>query len=543
MTTVQTTKEREFTCPPFQECQASAGQALEDFVEKFQTKEDAEEVAFDLANDCRDLKKNKVALAIYQKVAESWPGTDEAIDSQTNTAKLYISLKDDPNAEAAIGRLLTDFDQHNLIIRSIEDVANAWVEARRHEKAGELYKYIVKHWASGEWAVEAQTRLARMYIQIGDYEKADASAAELIESFSNAEGIAAAVEDVADMYQMVGSQAKSYPLHRYVVEHWPEHERAIWCQMKAIMSQLRLGDLAKAEEDLGSLLSDFAGNKELGPAVHEVVEEYRNTGAYKEGRELFAYIMENWDETPDTVLELQVGVALQSIKLGELDKADAAVRKLIADYNEHPRIAKALSQIAEEHLYAKNYENGIELWELIESQYTSLDFASKDEVPYLLATCYERSGDYNRAIEYYEQMLERYPHNKFACRVPYRLGMIYMRGKTDYQAAIYWFDKQNRLYDNELLGSRALRHQAHIYSYKLKDYENAKACYERYVTDYPNGESIWGMTCNLARCYEKLGIPQEAVRFYELAMSETTNPALINKTRERISVLQEGEEQ
>ena len=208
-------------------------------------------MAFDLANDCRDLKKNKVALAIYQKVAESWPGTDEAIDSQTNTAKLYISLKDDPNAEAAIGRLLTDFDQHNLIIRSIEDVANAWVEARRHEKAGELYKYIVKHWASGEWAVEAQTRLARMYIQIGDYEKADASAAELIESFSNAEGIAAAVEDVADMYQMVGSQAKSYPLHRYVVEHWPEHERAIWCQMKAIMSQLRLGDLAKAEEDLG----------------------------------------------------------------------------------------------------------------------------------------------------------------------------------------------------------------------------------------------------------------------------------------------------
>jgi hypothetical protein len=54
-----------------------------------------------------------------------------------------------------------------------------------------------------------------MYVEIGDYEKADAAAAELIESFSNAEGIAAAVEDVADMYQMAGSQGKSYPLHRY----------------------------------------------------------------------------------------------------------------------------------------------------------------------------------------------------------------------------------------------------------------------------------------------------------------------------------------
>jgi hypothetical protein len=137
-----------------------------------------------------------------------------------------------------------------------------------------------------------------MYVKIGDYEKADAATAKLMESFSNAEGIAAAIEDVADKYQMAGSQAKSYPLHRYVVEHWPGHERAIWCQMKAIMSQLRLGDLPKAEQELGSLLNGFAGHKELGPVVHEVVEEYRDTGAHVEGRELYAYLLENWDETP-----------------------------------------------------------------------------------------------------------------------------------------------------------------------------------------------------------------------------------------------------
>ena len=67
---------------------------------------------------------------------------------------------------------------------------------------------------------------------------------KLIERFSGNEGIpgapgssiAAAVEDAADMYQMEGSQAKSYPLHKYVVGHWPAHERAIWCQMKAIIA-------------------------------------------------------------------------------------------------------------------------------------------------------------------------------------------------------------------------------------------------------------------------------------------------------------------
>ncbi|MHC4648014.1 MAG: hypothetical protein ACYTBJ_21350, partial [Planctomycetota bacterium] len=116
---------------------------------------------------------------------------------------------------------------------------------------------------------------------------------------------------------------KSYPLHRYVVEHWPGDERAIWCQMKAANSRIAALDLAGAEAELGNLLNDFAGHEKLGEAVHEVVEEYRDAGLYEESRGLFAYLLENWDETADTMLELQVGVALQSIKLREWDKADA----------------------------------------------------------------------------------------------------------------------------------------------------------------------------------------------------------------------------
>jgi predicted Zn-dependent protease len=70
--------------------------------------------------------------------------------------------------------------------------------------------------------------------------------------------------------------------------------------------------------------------------VHEVVEEYRDTGAHEEGRALFNYLLEGWSASGETMLELQVGVALQSIKLGELDKANAALEKLIADYNDNP---------------------------------------------------------------------------------------------------------------------------------------------------------------------------------------------------------------
>ncbi|MHC4334704.1 MAG: tetratricopeptide repeat protein, partial [Planctomycetota bacterium] len=116
-----------------------------------------------------------------------------------------------------------------------------------------------------------------------------------------------------------------------------------------------------------------------------------------EARELFAYLLENWDETPDTMLELQVGIALQSIKLREPNKADAAVQKLIGDYNDHPKIAKALFQIAEQHYYAWNYTKGIEVLELIQTRYPEKDFPAKSEAPFVLAICYQRVKEWDKA--------------------------------------------------------------------------------------------------------------------------------------------------
>ena len=362
----------------------------------------------------------------------------------------------------------------------------------------------------------------------------------MIESFSNAEGIAAAVEDVADMYQMAGSHAKSYPLHRYVVEHWPGNERAIWCQMKATMSQLRLGDLAKAEQELGSLLSGFAGHKELGPAVHEVVEEYRDTGAHEEGRELFHYLLENWDETPDTMLELQVGIALQSIKLGELDKGDAAVQKLIADYNDHPKIGKALFQIAEQHYYARNYSNGIEVLELIQTRYPEKDFPARSEAPFVLAVCYQRVKEWDKAIENYERTLKEYPKSYYASWCPYHVAWIYHHRKVDYDKAIYWYRQQTKLYPEDSFAGMALFDMGCIYTHKLKEYEKGAEVCQQYLDEWPGGLDEWGCLSNLARCHEHLGKTEKAIEVLWEAHEKGKTPGLRKAALRRIEGLTEG---
>ncbi|MHC4154529.1 MAG: tetratricopeptide repeat protein, partial [Planctomycetota bacterium] len=312
------------------------------------------------------------------------------------------------------------------------------------------------------------------------------------------------------------------------------------CQMKAIMAQLRLSDLAKAEEELGNLLSGFAGNKELGPVVHEVVEEYRNTGAHEEGRELFAYLLENWDETPDTMLELQVGIALQSIKLREPNKVEAAVERLMADYNDHPKIAKGLFQIAEEHYYASEYFECANLLEFILASYPGRDFPAKKEVPYVLAACYEELKEYDEAIKYYKMAMEKYPQTNFAKGAAYRIGLIYMMRRYENQKAIEWFTKQAMLYQDTGQAQRALFKMGQIYVKRLHDWENGEQVLLQYVERYPQGRLLWGCLSMLATCQENLGKRTETCKTLQMLLDKARTKGLRKAALERIENFEKG---
>jgi len=271
------------------------------------------------------------------------------------------------------------------------------------------------------------------------------------------------------------------------------------------------------------------------------VEEYRNAGAYTEGREVFEYLLKNPFEGAGTMLELQVGIALQSIRLGEPNKAEAAVDKLIADYNDHPNIAKGLFQIGEEYWYVKNCSEAIKLWELILNEYPDSQFENKSETPYVLAVCYKSLGNPDKAIEYYEMMLDNSPAHRFAERIPYKLGVLY-RGKGDFAEAVHWFGQQRQLYSSELYARRSLLQQAAVYYYDLKDYEKATEAYGRYKDKYPDDKRASVAYLLLARSHEKMGNRDEAIKILAEASEKFAASDGGGEIAEELARMREGGE-
>ena len=421
------------------------------------------------------------------------------------------------------GRLLSDLSSGSAE-KILDHLGDFYRDTRQYKKAEGIFEYVADTWRSSERAVEAQANIVRMYISAGDEPNATAGFSRLMEKFSGDKRIGWAVWYVAERYWDFGSMDKAVEKYKYVAEHWPSCERAIWANMRQVMARIRLGDAETAERELGGLLGNFAGHKDLAKVVHEVVEEYRNAGLYEEGRGLFAYLLENWDGDSGTALEFQVGIALESIKLGESEKAEAAIARVIADYNEHPNLPKALFQIAEEHYYSRNYLKTISLLERIQSQYAASEFSARSEVPFVLATCCKIAEQWDKAIENYERTIREYPKSKYAPWCAYNIGWIYTHVKKDYGKAIYWLEQQRKLYPEDTYARWALFDIGVIYVHRLKDYQKGAEVCQQYVDQYPNGTDLWGSLSNLATCYENIGNAEQAeeawLRAYEKAKTE-----------------------
>jgi tetratricopeptide (TPR) repeat protein len=516
-----------------------AKEAFEELVAKFAGHEGVEEVVFELGEEYGEVKKYDRAREVYQYVVDHWPQTGEAIEAQEAVVRSSILLEDDAAAEAATDSLIGKFSGDDDIVSVLNDVADAYLRRQKMEKADQIYRRVLQTWPEHEDAIWSQTELAKSRIALGDDPNADIAVSKVLRDFGQNEGIGQAAGELAAEYAATGKYEKACDLYRYVVDNRTEDGEALDAQMQLTMLRIRLWDLDGAEAELGKLLSQFSQDDDLADAVHEIVEEYRNTGAHEESRELFNYLLKEWAGGKGTMLELQVGVALQSVKLREPNMVDAAVAKLIADYNDHPRIAKGLFQIGEQCFYALDYKRCARLLELIRSKYPDHRFPSKPELPYIAAYCYERMHLYDEAVENYGRCVEEYPGGRFSSGAAYRAGVVCMAKTKDYEQAVYWFDQQRRLYPNSRQDSGAIYRSAECYS-RLEDYTGAAEAYEEYIDKFPSGLNVWASYAGLADSHAKLGYTGQALAILQTAYEKAGTDSLRTEFTAYINALSEG---
>ncbi len=131
----------------------------------------------------------------------------------------------------------------------------------------------------------------------------------------------------------------------------------------------------------------------------------------------------------------------------------------------------------------------------VEYYQTALKVRPEDErAMFLTALAYQEKGDYSTALDFYEDLTEMYPENKNAC---FNSGYIYLVEMEDFESAILSFQKA-------------------------------------IIIDPAFVSAVY----NLGRCYEAIGMPDEARKQYRQALELETNYSLAIDGLNRLDKIQ-----
>jgi tetratricopeptide (TPR) repeat protein len=144
-------------------------------------------------------------------------------------------------------------------------------------------------------------------------------------------------------------------------------------------------------------------------------------------------------------MQAKTAVAGMDILLGNDEAAHASIDRLIADFNDHPSLPQTIFRIGEEYYkraFQKEYndlkseaqdyfQNAITVWEKIIPLESHTVYSPN--AYYFSAICYRYMGQYEKAIEYYQETVSRWPTYRSSPYAQYYVGKCFeklVRQKT-----------------------------------------------------------------------------------------------------------------
>jgi tetratricopeptide (TPR) repeat protein len=310
---------------------------------------------------------------------------------------------------------------------------------KKYDKSAKLYQYFMENWPKNEQALGAQKGLVFSQINLGDEESAQAAIDKLLADFSGHKHIAKTVYDIGLHYRSVNKADKALKLHKHNTENSPKDDKyTMWSQMEIIKYHVRDGNEPAVDAAYEKLINEFSDQPTLATEICRVGDMYIAAGNYEKAGQLYQYVFDHWPGN-ERLLLIKAGTVKLDIAHGDEPTIKKTIDNLISDFNDHPELPRAIFQIGEQYWRQAMSEraNGLEdkaneyfrkalaVWERVIKELPPCSTTA--ETYYLAASCYRRLQEYEKAIEYYQKIVDSWPNFGLAWSAQFRIGECYER--------------------------------------------------------------------------------------------------------------------
>ncbi len=181
----------------------------------------------------------------------------------------------------------------------------------------------------------------------------------------------------------------------------------------------------------------------------------------------------------------------------EYDKCRQELKELLEEYPGNENTGSALYLIGESYTAQDRLQDAITF--LGEAVNNKRDNSYLDYSIYALASTYEKTGEYNKAVEYYDSLLSYHQNSPLALSAQLRIGVCYFEIK-DYQSAI--LELNNPVLTNlpSDIYSESLYLLANSY-YRVQEYKDAENKFTEVIKGFPFSDVFRDSRYGLAWCY------------------------------------------
>jgi len=520
---------------------------------------DSNTIFFELGLCYRDMEQPDQALSFFRKVSEHSPLFSAAL---SEISEIYLQRRAYQEAEDVLLSAIEATPDSSIKAEIHYYLARLYVAAQKYDPALRSFEFAIAKAQLPEIRQSALFGRGTILFEKGRYPEAQADFEQLLaEKRVNPKLLVRARSRLASIYLKVGQPEKAIALADTIINQAKEDQEKAEGLLILAQVYYESGDFNRGVEVARQILDLEVPAESKQQAIFYLGNCYAGLKAYEETVRIFQKGLTDYPETPFTAdILFQLGIVYYNqedyeraaetfaqflarfpahdnrpaayyyqgyawVRLGNWPQARSAFWGLVREFPNHEWASEALYQIAEAFYNEGDYQKALQTYERVLASYPGSPY--EERAFYNRAWCYVQLKDYNSAMAIFQEMTQRYPESEFAAEAQFTIGDYHYNNRR-YREAMEAYQKvierypQSPLADNarslihELSQINAFQeYQEAMALFDAKEYEKAIQALQKVMERYPDPDVVPAAMCNIAAAYEQMGRMEEALQMYD----------------------------
>jgi len=367
-------------------------------------------------------KEYAKAVEIGRRALQLYPEHGNAFSTRAVMAEALVWMKEVDQADALVEEMFALYRERKDFVPFLHKVKSAYWKADQKDKSQVLCLRLLAEFPEhplatrilGDWICGA-------LILEQNEERIEGAIESLYSRPEPAEDFLAVAARIQERYLARNDFSRVLSLGNRALQLYPDRPEGIFVYRWLAEASAGIGDAKQACQWADALAAKFGSHPDIAGVLIETGHALRRHGLYSKAVEVYQEVLNKDCAGKDRLCAL-TGMAQSSVCLGDDGRVNEIVDRILSDYREEAKCGYSVFVIGEEYfvLAGKAYQSGNltraeeigrkaeSIWHTIRRQIPE-DPKHQAMAAHFIGWIYQRRGDYEKAVELYQEALEKCP--------------------------------------------------------------------------------------------------------------------------------------